>query len=157
MIGPLHTHAPHPCSFSFRSLPVCKPYEPCQGRCVATPPSTAYRFFYPTASPPEHSSSPSLSSPESKQDPCWFQNETSPLSTYHRKLQGHTSVPNSNLTREPETLQTNPPRPLTLIRLPCLPARSETSARRGLGSLIDVQIEELISFLPDTGKMLDAR
>jgi hypothetical protein len=83
------------------------------------------------------------SSPSPARNPYWFQNETSPLSTYHRKLQGHTSIPNSNLTREPETLQANPPRPSTPIRLPCLPARSENIYAARLGLLNRRSIEEL--------------
>jgi hypothetical protein len=135
MIAPfIPTHL-HPCSFSLRPLPVCKPHEPCHGRCVATPPSTAYRFFYPTASPPRTSSSPSSSSsfPSPAGTLAGFRTKHIPsFNVPSQTSRPYFRCPISNLTREPETLQTNPPRPLTPIRLPC-PA----------GKIRNISIEEL--------------
>jgi hypothetical protein len=146
-MSPLHTHAPYPCSFSLRILfQPANSTSPCYRRCVTTPPSTAHRFFHPTASQSEPVSRLRFLSTR----PRFFLSQAgpllvsepniSPLSTYHRK----TSKP-----------YLRPPTPTSLVSLnqykriyqnlslssacPALPERSETSARRSLGSSIEVQ------------------
>jgi hypothetical protein len=130
-----------------------QPYEPCHGRCVATPPSTAYRFFHPTASPPERPpgsrlglfATLSLSPSPSPAGPLLVSERNAPLfqltvANFFKAILP-SPIPTSPVS--PNHCKRTHQRPLTPIRLPCLPARSENIYAARLGLLNRRSIEEL--------------